>query len=285
MKNFLVRSASAVVYAGLLIAGSLWWSPLLYLALSAFFIIGLQELKKLLQTDVHRILLVIWSIIGVLFMLITVALFDRTLIDNDFDNEAFTPLLFFSPFLLGFIILIFSTISRKPARGLLSFFSISIIYLLIPFMFMIGIQNAVFADSLPWLLVLLAAIWINDTMAYITGSLIGKHKLIERISPGKTWEGFFGGMIFTVATLLIFNQIFFDFNMISLGIIALVIVLSGTTGDLLESKLKREAGVKDSGNLIPGHGGVLDRIDSLLVAAPFTGIALIINDVISNWNL
>ncbi len=285
MKNFLVRSASAVVYAGLLIAGSLWWSPLLYLALSAFFIFGLQELKKLLQTDVHRILLVIWSIIGVLFMLITVALFDRTLIDNDFDNEAFTPLLFFSPFLLGFIILIFSTISRKPARGLLSFFSISIIYLLIPFMFMIGIQNAVFADSLPWLLVLLAAIWINDTMAYITGSLIGKHKLIERISPGKTWEGFFGGMIFTVATLLIFNQIFFDFNMISLGIIALVIVLSGTTGDLLESKLKREAGVKDSGNLIPGHGGVLDRIDSLLVAAPFTGIALIINDVISNWNL
>jgi len=284
MKNFLVRSASAVVYAGLLIAGSLWCPSLLYLTLTVLMIIGLLELKKLLQVGVHRILLVIWSIIGVLFMLITVALFDRTIIDNDFDSEALTPLLFFSPFLLGFIILIFSTISRKPARGLLSFFSISIIYLLIPFMFMIGIQNAVFADSLPWLLVLLAAIWINDTMAYITGSLIGKHKLIERISPGKTWEGFFGGLIFTIATLLISNLMFFDFDMISLAIIALVIVLSGTTGDLLESKLKREAGLKDSGNIIPGHGGILDRIDSLLVAAPFTGIALLINEIITNWH-
>lgn len=284
MKNFLVRSASAVVYAGLLIAGSLWWSPLLYLTLTAFLIIGLLELKKLLQTDIHRILLVIWSIIGVLFMLITVALFDRTLIDNDFDSEALTPLLFFSPFLLAFIILIISTISRKPAQGLLSFFSISIVYLLIPFMFMIGIQNAFFANSLPWLLVLLAAIWINDSMAYITGSLIGKHKLIERISPGKTWEGFLGGLIFTIATLLIINQIFFDFDAISLAIIALVIVMSGTIGDLLESKLKREAGVKDSGNIMPGHGGILDRIDSLLVAAPFTGIALLINEIIIHWH-
>mgnify|MGYP001078647984 CR=1 FL=1 len=133
-------------------------------------------------------------------------------------------------------------------------------------------------------LVLLAAIWINDTMAYITGSLIGKHKLIERISPGKTWEGFLGGLIFTIATILIINQIFFEFDVISLVIIALVIVLSGTIGDLLESKLKREAGVKDSGNIIPGHGGILDRIDSLLVAAPFTGIALLINEIILNWH-
>ena len=148
---------------------------------------------------------------------------------------------------------------------------------------MIGIQNAVFADSLPWLLVLLAAIWINDTMAYIIGSLIGKHKLIERISPSKTWEGFFGGLIFTIAILLIVNQIFFNFDIISLAIITLVIVLSGTIGDLLESKLKREASVKDSGNIIPGHGGILDRIDSLLVAAPITGITLLINEVITNW--
>ncbi|HBG69898.1 MAG: hypothetical protein A2W93_14895 [Bacteroidetes bacterium GWF2_43_63] len=282
MKNFLTRSASAVVYAGLLIAGSLWWSPLLYVALTVFLIIGLVELKKILQTDIHGVLLVIWSIICALFMLITVALSDRALIYSDFDSEALTPLLFFSPFLLGFIILIISTISQKPARGLLSFFSISIIYLLIPFMFMIGIQNAVFADSLPWLLVLLAAIWINDTMAYITGSLIGKHKLVERISPGKTWEGFFGGLIFTISTLLIINQMFFDFDMISLGIIALVIVLSGTIGDLLESKLKREAGVKDSGSIIPGHGGILDRIDSLLVAAPFAGITLLIINILEN---
>ncbi len=284
MKNFLVRSASAVVYAGLLIAGSLWWSPLLYLTLTAFLIIGMVELKKLLKTDIHSILFATWTIISIICLLISVLLFDQNLVSNHFPTSGLSPLLFFSPFLLGFLILIFSTISRKPAQGLLSFFSISIVYLLIPFIFLIGIQNIVFNSSVSWLLVLLAAIWINDSMAYITGSLIGKHKLIERISPGKTWEGFLGGLIFTIATLLIINQIFFDFDAISLAIIALVIVMSGTIGDLLESKLKREAGVKDSGNIMPGHGGILDRIDSLLVAAPFTGIALLINEIIIHWH-
>ncbi|MDX9933337.1 MAG: phosphatidate cytidylyltransferase, partial [Bacteroidales bacterium] len=271
-------------YAGLLIAGSLWWSPLLYLTLTAFLIIGMVELKKLLKTDIHSILFATWTIISIICLLISVLLFDQNLVSNHFPTSGLSPLLFFSPFLLGFLILIFSTISRKPAQGLLSFFSISIVYLLIPFIFLIGIQNIVFNSSVSWLLVLLAAIWINDSMAYITGSLIGKHKLIERISPGKTWEGFLGGLIFTIATLLIINQIFFDFDAISLAIIALVIVMSGTIGDLLESKLKREAGVKDSGNIMPGHGGILDRIDSLLVAAPFTGIALLINEIIIHWH-
>ena len=285
MKNFLVRSASAVVYAGLLIAGCLWWSPILYLTLAFLLVAAQHELKKLLGTDISNGLLITWNLVSLLLLTAGIAVFDEGLLFDKGDDYSYAFLIIFSPLVISFLIVLFSTLSRKPARGLLTYFSVSLIYLVIPMMFVIGLQGFEMSEGFSWLLVLLAAIWINDTMAYITGSLIGKHKLIERISPGKTWEGFFGGMIFTVATLLIFNQIFFDFDMISLGIIALVIVLSGTTGDLLESKLKREAGVKDSGNIIPGHGGVLDRIDSLLVAAPFTGIALIINDVISNWNL
>lgn len=283
MKNFLTRSASAIVYAGILVVGSYFWSPLLYAALTVFMVIGLVELKKLLRTEINSILFVIWTIICLIFMLIAVLAFDQTSLNNNSFDDTLTPLLFFSPFLLGFIIVVFSTLSRKSAEGLLAFFSISIVYLIVPFMFLIGLQNTTYADSLPWLLVLLAAIWINDTMAYITGSLIGKHKLIERISPGKTWEGFFGGLIFTAATLLIVNYLFFDFDAISLGIVALVIVVSGTIGDLLESKLKREAGLKDSGNIIPGHGGILDRIDSLLVAAPFTGLTLFLFNNLLSW--
>jgi len=284
MKNFLVRSVSAVVYAGLLIAGCLWWSPILYLTLGFLLVTGQHELRKLMGTDISRGLMIAWNLVCLLLLTAGIAMFDEGLLFDQGDDYSYAFLVIFSPLIISFLVVVFSTLSQKSARGLLSYFSVSLIYLVIPMMFAIGLQGFEISEGFSWLLILLAAIWINDTMAYITGSLIGKHKLIERISPGKTWEGFFGGLIFTIATLLIVNHIFFDFGMISLGIIALVIVLSGTIGDLLESKLKREAGVKDSGNIIPGHGGVLDRIDSLLLAAPFMGIALIVNDIITNWH-
>jgi len=284
MKNFLVRSASAIVYAGLLIAGCLWWSPMLYLTLGFLLVTGQHELKKLMGTDISMGMMLAWNLVCLLLLTAGIAMFDEGLLFDKGDDYSYAFLVIFSPLIITFLVVVFSTLSHKPVRGLLSYFSVSLIYLVIPMMFAIGLQGFEISEGFSWLLVLLAAIWINDTMAYITGSLIGKHKLFERVSPGKTWEGFFGGLIFTIATLLIINNIFFDFDIISLGIFALVIVLSSTTGDLLESKLKREAGVKDSGSIIPGHGGVLDRIDSLLVAAPFMGIALIVNDIITNWH-
>ncbi len=114
---------------------------------------------------------------------------------------------------------------------------------------------------------IIASIWINDTMAYIVGSLIGKTPL-SKISPKKTWEGTLGGIILA---LLITGIIAwkFSFNIYSILVIATIAAISGTFGDLLESKLKRLAGVKDSGSLMPGHGGFLDRFDSLLLATPF----------------
>ena len=110
------------------------------------------------------------------------------------------------------------------------------------------------------------SIWINDTMAYIVGSLIGKTQL-SAISPKKTWEGTIGGIILAVAVAgIIAWQFGFDIKMILM--IAAISAIAGTFGDLLESKLKRMAGVKDSGSLMPGHGGFLDRFDSLLLAIP-----------------
>ena len=228
-------------------------------------------------------MMIIWSLVSLLLLAAVVVIFDKKILPyNHIYYFYFFFLVVFLPIILSFLLIIFSTLSRKPSRRVISYFSISLMYLVVPMIFAIALHIYEISKDISGLLLLLATLWINDTMAYIFGSLIGKHKMIERISPGKTWEGFFGGLIFTMATILIINQIFFDLDMISLGIIVLVIVLSGTIGDLLESKLKREAGVKDSGTVIPGHGGVLDRIDSLLVAAPFTVVALIINNIITN---
>jgi len=125
---------------------------------------------------------------------------------------------------------------------------------------------------------IISAIWINDTMAYIVGSLIGKTPL-SSISPKKTWEGTLGGIFLSVAvTGFLFSRLYawkldsnemFEFRFGYWFIIALLAAIAGTFGDLLESKLKRMAGVKDSGRIMPGHGGFLDRFDSLLLAIPF----------------
>ena len=112
------------------------------------------------------------------------------------------------------------------------------------------------------------SIWINDTMAYISGSLIGKNQL-SKISPKKTWEGTIGGIILCVITLALIGKASGYYTLQNWIIIALCSAVFGTFGDLLESKLKRMASVKDSGHFMPGHGGFLDRFDSLLVAIPF----------------
>lgn len=116
--------------------------------------------------------------------------------------------------------------------------------------------------------------WINDTGAYCTGVLFGKHRLFERISPKKSWEGSIGGGIFSIIAAVVLAH-FFPF--ISLGVwigLGLVVVVFGTWGDLTESLLKRTLGIKDSGNILPGHGGMLDRFDSTLLAVPASVVYL-----------
>ncbi|MBO7381731.1 MAG: phosphatidate cytidylyltransferase, partial [Neisseriaceae bacterium] len=109
-----------------------------------------------------------------------------------------------------------------------------------------------------YLLSILITIWANDAGAYFVGKAIGKHKFSPIISPNKTWEGFFGGMVIAA---IILSLMYFD---IGVAIYALIIAIFATIGDLFQSMLKRMAGVKDSGNIMPGHGGVFDRIDSWL---------------------
>ena len=118
--------------------------------------------------------------------------------------------------------------------------------------------------------------WINDTGAYCTGMLFGKHRLFERISPKKSWEGSIGGGVFSIIAAIVMAH-YFPFMQISIWIgLALTVVIFGTLGDLTESLLKRTIGIKDSGNILPGHGGMLDRFDSTLMAVPAAVVYLYI---------
>lgn len=117
-------------------------------------------------------------------------------------------------------------------------------------------------------LLIIFSLWINDTMAYIVGSLIGK-TLLSKISPKKTWEGTIGGVILTVVVIGLIAYFTKRISIIDAGNMSAIAAITGTIGDLFESKLKRMAGVKDSGRIMPGHGGFLDRFDSLLFASAF----------------
>jgi phosphatidate cytidylyltransferase len=124
------------------------------------------------------------------------------------------------------------------------------------------------------LLVIILAIWAEDVVAYFVGSWLGRHKVAPRISPGKTWEGTVAGFLAAAAVVLLWNLPFGVHPVTYL--IAGLVGPAGFAGDLLESWIKRRAGVKDSGTLFPGHGGMLDRIDSLLMAAPFVAFAVLL---------
>jgi len=124
------------------------------------------------------------------------------------------------------------------------------------------------------LLAVFISIWTNDTGAYLTGMTLGKHKLFERISPKKTWEGFIGGAVFALLSGYIFSLFIPELSLLQWFIFSEIIVIFGTFGDLSESLIKRTEHIKDSGNIIPGHGGILDRFDSTLMVAPVVFIYL-----------
>ena len=130
-------------------------------------------------------------------------------------------------------------------------------------------------DGRWWTFLALPTVWIADTGAYLIGSAIGKHKLAAKTSPNKTWEGYLGGLIFGVlggiGLLLLYNRVFeagLDISILEMALFALIISALIPLGDLTESMIKRTAGEKDSGSLLPGHGGIFDRIDSLFWAGP-----------------
>lgn len=121
----------------------------------------------------------------------------------------------------------------------------------------------------PWLIIgFFILLWVNDTGAYLAGITFGKHRLLERISPKKSWEGFFGGVVLSVLAALVLSEWMGMLNRTEWIIVSLIVSVAGTYGDLTESMLKRSLGVKDTGKIMPGHGGFLDRFDSTVISFP-----------------
>ncbi|MNX41488.1 Phosphatidate cytidylyltransferase [compost metagenome] len=148
-------------------------------------------------------------------------------------------------------------------------------YITLPFIFIVKISFGTNDYNPKIILGLFILIWTNDTFAYLVGKSIGKHKLFERVSPKKTIEGFIGGVVFAAFAGFLISKLYIqpkpEFSSKSIliwTIIALIVSVFGTIGDLIESKFKRIAGVKDSGSIMPGHGGILDRLDSVIFVAP-----------------
>ncbi len=156
-----------------------------------------------------------------------------------------------------------------------AYFILGQIYVAMPFSLLNFILFAAGYNSIILLSVFII-IWVNDTVAYLFGVTLGKHRLFERISPKKSWEGFIGGALGTLATGYVFSLLIPDLSLLHWIILAEIIIVFGTFGDLMESLLKRTLNVKDSGDAIPGHGGLLDRFDSMLLAAPAVFVYLTI---------
>lgn len=171
-------------------------------------------------------------------------------------------------------------LKRDNPLGNWAFSMLSQLYIALPFALLnvLAYHNSIETSSVTYNPILplsiFVFIWLNDTGAYCVGSLIGKHRLFERISPKKSWEGSIGGGILSIASSFIFAHYFPFLNMAQWAGLALTVVVFGTWGDLTESLMKRQLGIKDSGTILPGHGGMLDRFDSALMAIPASVVYL-----------
>lgn len=192
----------------------------------------------------------------------------------------------FIPYLLLLIYLMISELYLKKKNPVLNwaFSMLSQLYIALPFALLnvLAFHNDADATTsisynpiLP--LSVFIFLWLNDTGAYCFGSLFGKHRLFERISPKKSWEGSIGGGVVAIASAFVLGHFFPVMPMLEWAGLALVVVIFGTWGDLTESLLKRQLQVKDSGNILPGHGGMLDRFDSSLMAIPAAVVYLYAN--------
>lgn len=142
-------------------------------------------------------------------------------------------------------------------------------YIIIPFILIAKLPFVETRFNPKVVIGLFILIWFNDTMAYVVGKSVGKTKLFESVSPKKTIEGFLGGLFFSTLISIFIAVYYINEPIFRWIIIALIVGVFGTLGDLIESKFKRTAGVKDSGKIMPGHGGILDRLDSIIFAGPF----------------
>ena len=271
MNNFIVRTITAIIFVAVIVASFLRAETMVLLfalvtGLTVWEFTGLVNDRP--QVTVNRM---ITTVAGV-YLFFAMAGFCSEL----------TPSAVFIPYLITLVYLMVAELYLKHEDPIndWAYTMMTQLYIALPFSLLNALafhltpENEVIYDPvLP--LCMFVFLWINDAGAYICGSLLGKHKLFPRISPGKSWEGSIGGGILVMLVAYFIPSMLDHFLLITLNFsplqwsgLGLVIVVFGTWGDLIESLFKRTLGIKDSGNVLPGHGGMLDRFDSSLLAIP-----------------
>ena len=271
MNNFIVRTITGVLFVAVVVCSFLRPQTMVLLfalitGLTIWEFTGLVNERE--NVTVNRL---ISTVAGVYFFF-AVAGFSSDL----------TPSAVFIPYLVSIIYLMVAELYLKNEDPIhdWAYTMMAQLYIALPFSllntlaFHLTPQGLVTYDAvLP--LSVFVFLWMNDTGAYLCGSLLGKHKLFPRISPGKSWEGSIGGGILVIAIAVLVWYLTEQYQLNQLGLSAiewaglgLTVVIFGTWGDLVESLIKRTLGIKDSGNILPGHGGMLDRFDSSLLAIP-----------------
>lgn len=267
LPTFYKRTGSAIVFGIIMLTGLLWNNPAFLVLVCVIDVLCLREYFRLMQRitpDAH------WPAwippatfaisLGVMALLISGYIPGIVPVAC----QPYMPALRATLALCPVVLLLLATLFQKNGLVAIMQAAAGVLYISLPMamLFLIRLHGA----TLPLALILM--IWCNDTMAYLVGSFIGKTPF-SPISPKKTWEGTGGGALLTVAAAVAYGYFSHQGRMTDWIALALCAAVAGTVGDLLESKLKRMADVKDSGTMMPGHGGALDRFDSLIVATPF----------------
>ena len=270
MKNFIVRTITAVFFVAAIVTCFLRPEAMILLfglvtGLTIWEFTGLVN-----DRDGVTVNQLIATVAGVYFFLAMAGF-----------CSGMTPPSVFLPYLVTLIYLMVSELYLKQEDPVhdWAYTMMSQLYIALPFSMLnvLAFQSDAEGVHYVWTLPfsVFVFLWINDTGAYLCGSLLGKHKLFPRISPGKSWEGSIGGGILVVIVAVLVWYLLEQYEQNALGLSALewaglglVIVIFGTWGDLVESLFKRTLGIKDSGHILPGHGGMLDRFDSSLMAIP-----------------
>ncbi|SHF73106.1 phosphatidate cytidylyltransferase [Mariniphaga anaerophila] len=263
MKEIEKRSLTGVVYIFLMLAGAAIHPLIFVVVFGAFLYLTQFEFYKLVETAGNSPRKTTGLTLGLLLFLISFGMVNNII-----------PTRFYLIFILALmVIFLFEAFSKR--RGILQNSAVTLtgfVYVAIPF----SLLNFMVYPGYPYspefnakiLIGVFFIVWMYDSMAYLFGSKFGKHKIHKTISPNKSWEGLIGGAVFALAMGVVNALIFGQLSMLNWILVALLSVISGTLGDLFESIIKRRLKVKDSGTILPGHGGLLDRFDSLLFVIP-----------------
>jgi phosphatidate cytidylyltransferase len=271
MNETLKRSISGAFYVILLLVSILYSTESFYILFGLFLLIAIVEFCELIQ--LHKITSILLAIVIYLFFY-EENLKHNNLFSNDVARYATLTALAIT-LIVSIKGVLFLFDDKEVKSNMFSKYTYLIGYIILPFVFITKIPFGEKGYNPKIIISIFILIWTNDTFAYIVGKSMGKRKLFERVSPKKTIEGFIGGVLFAVVASYIISKYYFDpkeyyfkKSVVIWMTIALIVGVFGTIGDLIESKFKRAAGVKDSGTIMPGHGGILDRLDSVIFVAP-----------------